>query len=148
MLHKSIRCVAVLAVLLPCLVVGAQHMPVDTGNEETLRQLNNEWIKAFDAGDMTALDRIEDDSFTVAHDGGQVTKQGQFAYVRQRGAQVVTRKIEGQQVRFYGDVALLTETDESSFAEDSAYFYSTSVWVRRGDKWKVVHLHYSKARTN
>jgi hypothetical protein len=116
-----------------------------TDDEQAISRLNEECLKAYDIGDVATLDRIEDGDFTLSGDFGVVTKQQQLDRVRQRTGktEVVTRKIDPQQFRFYDNVALVTETDRPTTADGTFAFQSTEVWVRRGDSWKMVHLHYS-----
>jgi ketosteroid isomerase-like protein len=58
-----------------------------------------------------------------------------------------TRKIENQQFRFYGDTALVTETDYASSSDGSSTNMTTTLWVRRDGVWKVVHLHFTPLDT-
>lgn len=114
-------------------------------DEREIRQLNEECLHAHDIGDAATLDRIEDSDFTISGGFGVVSKQQQLDEVRHRTRkpEVVTRKIEPQQFRFYDNVALITETDRPTTADGTFAFQSTELWVRRGDSWKLVHLHYS-----
>jgi hypothetical protein len=101
-------------------------------------------LKAYDAGDVKTLSEIEDDTFTLAGEFGQMTKQQHLDQVRRREKpQVVSRTIDNQ-FRFYGDVALLTEVDHAADAEGKADFQTTILWVRQGNTWPVTHMHYSK----
>lgn len=52
--------------------------------------------------------------------------------------------VPNERFRFYGDSARLTKVERYGEGEDFPKFESTSVWVRRGGDWKLVHLHYSK----
>jgi ketosteroid isomerase-like protein len=141
----------ILIVLLGSVVVLSGRISLSATNhateEQTIRQLNEQCLKAHDIGDVATLDRIEDADFTVSGDFGVVNKQQQLDKVRQRSNQpseVITRKIDPQQFRFYEDVALVTETDRPTTKDGTFAFQSTEVWVRRGDSWKLVHLHYSQ----
>ncbi len=80
---------------------------------QAIRQLNEQCLHAHDIGDAVTLDRIEDADFTLSGDFGVVSKQQQLDEVRHRTGtpEVVTRKIDPQQFRFYNGVALMTETD-------------------------------------
>jgi hypothetical protein len=114
-------------------------------DERIIGQLNEEYLHAHDIGDAVTLDRIEDADFTLSGDFGVVGKQQQLDEVRKRTRkpEVVTRKIEPQVFRFYDGVALVTETDRPTTKDGTFAFQSTEVWVRRGDSWKLAHLHYS-----
>src|SRR5262245_51038391 len=141
----------ILIVLLGAVVVLSGQISLSATNhaadEQTIRQLNEQCLKAHDIGDVATLDRIEDADFTVSGDFGVINKQQQLDKVRQRSdkpSEVITRKIDPQQFRFYGDVALVTETDRPTTKEGTFAFQSTEIWVRRGGSWKLVHLHYSQ----
>jgi Domain of unknown function (DUF4440) len=113
-------------------------------DERAIIQLRDALLKAYDVGDVKTLSEIEDDTFTLAGDFGQMTKQQHLDQVRRREKpQVVSRTIDNQ-FRFYGDVALLTEVDHASDAEGKADFQPTILWVRHGNTWRVAHMHYSK----
>ncbi|HTS35953.1 MAG TPA: nuclear transport factor 2 family protein [Candidatus Solibacter sp.] len=143
-----------LVVLLPLVMLCAftsayrAGVPDATGHgddERSIRQLNEQCLHAHDIGDADTLDRIEDADFTLSGDFGVVSKQQHLEKVRQRTIkrEVITRKIDPQVFRFYDGVALVTETDRPTTKDGTFAFQSTEVWVRRGDSWKLVHLHYS-----
>jgi hypothetical protein len=114
--------------------------------EQTIRQLNEECLKAHDVGDVSTLERIEDADFTISGDFGIVSKKQQLDQVRKRTSkpEVIARKIDSQQFRFYGEVALVTETDRPTTADGTFAFQSTEVWVHHNESWNLLHLHYSK----
>lgn len=113
-------------------------------DERAIIQQRDALLKAYDAGDVKTLSEIEDDSFTLAGDFGQMTKQQHLDQVRRREKpQIVSRKIDNQ-FRFYGDVTLLTEVDHATDAEGKADFQTTILWIRHGNTWLAAHMHYSK----
>jgi ketosteroid isomerase-like protein len=119
----------------------------DTVKEQTIRQLNEQMLHAYDVADLLILDRVESDDFTVSGDFGIASKQQHLDRTRERGpySVEVSRNIENQRFRFYGDVALLTEVDRASTTGGgSSRYQSTSVWIRQGETWRVAHLHYSE----
>lgn len=125
---------------------SAPPSPGRTEDEGEIRHLNEECLHAHDIGDAATLDRIEDADFTISGDFGVVSKHQQLDTVRDRPTktEVITRKIDSQEFRFYDNIALVTETDRPTTADGTFAFQSTEVWVRRGDSWKLVHLHYSR----
>jgi hypothetical protein len=126
--------------------VNSSRSTAHSGEEQAIRQLNEECLKAHDLADVPTLDRIEDADFTISGDFGIVNKQQQLDRVRTRTGkpEVVTRKIDSQQFRFYNGIALVTETDRPTTADGTFAFQSTEVWVHRNDSWKLLHLHYSR----
>jgi hypothetical protein len=53
-------------------------------DERAIIQQRDALLKAYDAGDVKTLSEIEDDTFTLAGDFGQVTKQLHLDQVRRR----------------------------------------------------------------
>ena len=110
-----------------------------TQDERAIIQQRDALLKAYDAGDVKTLSGIEDDTFTLAGDFGQMTKQQHLDQVRRREKpQVVSCTIDNQ-FRFYGSVALLTEVDHAVDAEGKADSQTTILWVRHGNTWRVTH---------
>lgn len=123
---------------------GAPGAGPRASDEQAIIKLRDALYKAYDAGDVKTLSEIEDGSFTLAADFGQVTKQQHLDQVRHREKpQIVSRTIDNQ-FWFYGDMALLTEVDHAHAADGSADYQTTILWIRRGNTWRVVHMHYSK----
>lgn len=116
------------------------------GDERSIRQLNVDVLKAYNLGDVKTLDRIEDADFTLSGEFGEVAKAKQIDSVSHRPPNTdgVNVMVENGRFRFYGDAALLTEVERYGEGKDFPRFESTSLWVRRGGDWKLVHLHFSK----
>jgi len=134
-------------------LAGAQTAPASTSHasdEQAIARLHDEWFKAFDAGDASAMDPIESDDFTVAGDFGEVPKPQHLDNVRRRQQAGKTgadshRRIDNRRFRFHGDAALVTQVDHYDPPGGTPYeFESTEVWVRSGSSWKVAHLHYTR----
>jgi hypothetical protein len=116
------------------------------GDEQAIRRLNVDVLKAYNLADVNTLDRVEDVDFTLTGDFGEVTKAQQIDDVSHQkpNATSVNVIIANGRFRFYGDSALLTEVERYGEGEDFPKYETTSLWVRRGGDWKLVHLHYSK----
>lgn len=124
---------------------GISSTVTRTADEETLRQLNEKLLTAHDHADVATLDRIEADDFTLAGDFGTISKKVHLDRLREPTykTESVNRQIAPQEIRVYGDAALITETDHATTADGTFDFQTTSVWVRAADSWRVVHMHYS-----
>lgn len=142
----------ILLVCASALFLSAQARPAteQAGDEAAIRHLNEQVLKAYNTGDFATVERIEDPDFTVATDFGQITKAQQMERARQRKdlPSTVQLTIENAQIRFFGDAALLTEIEKWGDPAQTAGFQTTSVWVKRGPDWKLVHLHYSQLGGN
>jgi ketosteroid isomerase-like protein len=115
-------------------------------DEAAIRSLNEKVLKAFNMGDVDTVNRIEDADFLLTGDFGVVTKSQQLSQMRSRkdNATAANLTTENVRFRFYGDSALLTEVEKYDDPAVPDGYETTSLWVRRGSQWKVVHLHYSK----
>jgi len=116
-----------------------------TADEQAIRQLNENALKAYNSGEVSTLDQIEDADFVLTGDFGEVSraKQIEDASHHKQKASDVRLIVANQHIRFYGDTAVLTEIERYGDGQDLPRYQSTSVWVRRGQDWKLVHLHYS-----
>ena len=116
-----------------------------TADEQAIRQLNENALKAYNSGEVSTLDQIEDADFVLTGDFGEVSraKQIEDASHHKQKASDVRLIVANQHIRFYGDTAVLTEVERYGDGQDFPRYQSTSVWVRRGQDWKLVHLHYS-----
>lgn len=126
--------------------VGQNAQPANphAGDEQAIIRPRDALLKAHDAGDVKTLDQIEDDDFTLAGDFGELSKQQHLDNDRHREkAEGVTRIIDHQHFRFYGDAALLTEIDHPQ-GDGKVDYLTTMLWVRRGGTWKITHMHFSK----
>jgi ketosteroid isomerase-like protein len=132
---------------------SAQGAPASGGHakdEQAIARLHDEWMKAFDAGDAQTLARIESEDFMVAGEFGERQRQEHLDNVRRRPPSSksdaeTTRRIDNRKFRFYGDTALITQTDHyTPPGGGPSEFESTEVWVRSGDSWKVAHLHFTR----
>jgi len=115
-------------------------------DETTIRRLNEQVLKAYNAGEFATVERIEDDGFTLSGEFGELDKAQQMEREHQRKdfSSTVQLTVENARLRFFGDTALLTEVEKWGDPAQTAGFQTTSVWVKRGADWKVVHLHYSQ----
>ncbi len=55
-----------------------------SGDEQAIRRLNQEVLKAYNLGDVKTLNRVEDADFTLTDDFGEVTKAQQIDDVSHR----------------------------------------------------------------
>jgi hypothetical protein len=80
-------------------------------DEQAIRGLNVDVLKAYNLGDVKTLDRIEDADFVLTGDFGEVTKAQQIDDVSHRkpNATSVNVIVANERFRFYGDAALLTD---------------------------------------
>ena len=115
---------------------GGKTAAVD---DSDLKSVEQQWVEAYYKGDGKTLAGFEADDFTVIANGQKETKEEQIAEVERRGPVGVPASNTEEEIRHYGDVALITGLS------GGANVRYTAVWVKQNGQWKVVHLHYSMA---
>lgn len=138
---------ALLLLLLTTSVPNFTGQNTVSPDEQTIRNLENEWYNAYSQCDADAAVRIEAGDFTVSGSFGQRTKKQQLDRIRSKECQAEQpRKPRHEQFRFYGNVALATGVRENRDSESGskADFGSqfTELWVKRNGHWKVVHAEF------
>jgi ketosteroid isomerase-like protein len=133
------RLMLALSVLfLACLTQARTGGKPVAADDSDLKSTEQQWVEAYYRGDGKTLSRIEADDFTVIANGQKPQmKAEQIAAVEARGPVGVPAPNVEEEIRHYGDVALITGLSESSNVR------FTTVWVKKNGHWNVVHLHYT-----
>ena len=122
---------------LACLAQAQTGGTSANADDSDLKSTEQQWVAAYYGGDGKTLSRIEADDFTVIANGQKPhTKAQQIAEVEGRGPVGVSQPSVEEEIRHYGDVALITGLSGGSNVR------FTAVWVKMNGSWKVVHLHY------
>ena len=130
---------ALSVLFLACVVEAQTGSKSAQADDSDLKNTEQQWVAAYYGGDGKTLYRIEADDFTVIANGQKPqTKAEQIAEVEGRGPVGVPQPSVEEEVRHYGDVALITGLS------GVANVRFTAVWVRMNGSWKVVQLHYSR----
>jgi ketosteroid isomerase-like protein len=122
-----------------------------TKAEEEVRQLERQWLDAYEQTDAAAMERIVADDFVITFPNGAMqTKPQLMAMIkapRRPGQPRMKFRTEGVQSRAYGDTVILMgrviteyERDGKPFSEQSRY---TDTYVRSKGRWQVVASHLS-----
>ena len=115
-----------------------------------LRQLSNQWAKAFTNHDVAFGQRIFADDFTyIMPDGTERNKNAFLKLFRSEtaGKTYTSVAITGFNVRVYGpEFAVVTGADQLKGADQDGKPFSvkgrfTNVWVRKKGTWQVVAGH-------
>lgn len=124
--------------------------PGQNGNvEQTIRQLDRDWVEAYTRRDTATLDRIYADDLIVTNPDGSVgnkaeelagIKSGAFAF------QSITN--EDVRVRVFGEMAVVTGRSmmKGRYKDQDisgAYRY-TDVYLKRKGRWQAVALQITR----
>jgi uncharacterized protein (TIGR02246 family) len=124
--------------------------------EDEVRQVEREWLDAYEKNDAGAMDRIVADDFTITFPNGLVqTKPDLMAGIRRprkEGQPAPKFHTEDARARSYGDTVILigkvvtvVERGGKTVREESRY---TDTYIRREGRWQVVASHLSNAPVN
>jgi ketosteroid isomerase-like protein len=129
----------------------AQNGKAKEARREKLLAARNAVYDAYLRGDVEALDKGEAKEFMVVFPDGMESKEQQIRGIRRavaarrwpQGRSQVTKEM---QIRFEANVAVLTGLQSiqgrgGNSAPDD-WNVITEVWVERGGKWMLYHLHY------
>jgi ketosteroid isomerase-like protein len=122
------------------------------GNVEAdLLKLNREWFDAYMKRDITALERIAADDYSITSITGEVmTKAQDLAKLKTYIAADAAFKLstEDAKTRVYGDTAVLTGALTNSWTDSgkemNVRVRYTNVWVKRNGRWQVVAVQFTK----
>lgn len=110
--------------------------------EETLRQ-------AMLNSDVEALDElIADDLIFTMHTGLVINKQDDLEAHRTGIQKFTGIDLDDQQIRYYGDCAVVTVkaelTGKFNGQDYSETYRFTRIWVKRQDRWQIAAGHVSQ----
>ncbi|MBA3775721.1 MAG: nuclear transport factor 2 family protein [Betaproteobacteria bacterium] len=112
---------------------------------ETLRQLNNDYIRSVQAGDKHRFEDILADDFLASNPDGTLVDKKSF--LEQTGRPVTISNLEAHDVRIriMGDVAIIHARTSYKTAEGrSASGRYTDIWARRQGRWLAIAAHVTR----
>jgi ketosteroid isomerase-like protein len=115
---------------------GAKPMSSD---ENTVRHLNEEYIRSFMESDVEWYRQHLAEDFQVIESDGAELDKAAFLIQTAKGPDVAAYKLQKVSVRFYGEVALVRATGIFTRKDGSnGTSRYTDIYVRSGKDWKVV----------
>jgi ketosteroid isomerase-like protein len=121
---------------LTCLAQAQTAGKSPAADDSDLKNAEQQWVEAYYRGDGKTLSQFEADEFTVIANGQKQTKAQQIAEAEGRGPVGVPQPNVEEDIRHYGDVAVITGLSGGSNVR------FTAVWIKMNGSWKVIHLHY------
>jgi ketosteroid isomerase-like protein len=114
-----------------------------TGDAETVKQLERDWSDAQKAGDADKLGQIlADDWMGLGYDGAKSTKKQLLADVKSGTSKLTSFDMGPMDVKIIGTVAIVqgsdTEKSSSKGKDTSGKWVWMDVFVKQGGKWQAV----------
>lgn len=120
------------------------HEPSRIQTEQTLRQMNDEWVKALVRKDSATLDRIMADDFFFAYPMEGDDKEQFIDDVVSGDVRVEFLTRENVGVRIWGSTAILTGKDSAKWyykgRDFSGHYKIINVYSLREDRWQLVSV--------
>lgn len=123
-------------------------MPTDTAMKsdlETLRELNEDYIRSVQNSDVQRFDEILADDFQCSNPDG--TQIGRAAFLTQTARPVTISNIQTHDVdvRLMGDFAIIHARTTFTLPDGSPRTGRyTDVWARRDGRWQAVSAHVTR----
>jgi ketosteroid isomerase-like protein len=138
-------CVALLALATP-LLAGAADRKADAAE---LTRLSNNWDKVIVAKDEKAVAGNMAEDFRIIDGHGNVENKAQFvAGIMDPKLTIDPYTVEDFEIRFYGDVALLSGRTLMTGRYDGEKFTSNyryiDIYVKRAGAWKIVSVQITR----
>lgn len=116
-----------------------------------VRAVHEARVQALVNGDLETLDRcVADDlAFTTPH-GTVLTKSLVFESIRNGQMKVVAMEVDDLKVCEYGGTAILTYRAATTYTDNGVVVdgtvRSTTIYLKRDERWKLVAAHQSLIR--
>jgi ketosteroid isomerase-like protein len=107
---------------------------------DSVREAWSGWTQGAVKQDKAALERFMADDLQYAHSGGNVeTKQKYIASVTTGPARYESLTLSDEQIRFYGNVAVLTgHTDVKMVNRDPFRVRTLQVYTKKDGQWQMA----------
>ena len=140
--------------MIPVLSLAARQMRDSKAGkndnvEQTIRQLDREWIKAYSRRDTAVLDRIYADDLIVTNPDGSVgNKTEEIAGIKSGTFTFESITNEDVRVRVFGDMAVVTGRSKMKGRykdqDISGGYRYTDVYIKRQGRWQAVALQITR----
>lgn len=129
--------------LISLLLLCSWSMSAQSGDVQSLKQSLSELIDAMLAQDTDKLDEITADDLHWGHTGGKLDlKAGYLDMMSSKTFKYVKFEPKDQNIRFYGDVAILRcDVAGAVFYNGDTEDFTlnmVTVWHKKDDKWLLV----------
>ncbi len=123
-----------------------EPVPASPDGEQKVRNLEREWLDAYEQRDAAAMERILADDFTITHGDGQTQSKRQVLEslkAREKGALPASKfATEAVQARVDGDTVVLTgrlvQKSERGGQAMTMQFSYTDTYTQRNGRWQVI----------
>lgn len=139
---RPLRALLALAMLAAFSVRAAE--PADT-DEPAIRRMNDDYVRAYLAGDAAKFRSMLADDFTAVLASGLVVDRAEFLRLAAERPDVREFRLRDVTIRGYGDAAVVGALATYRRADGTPVRTRyTSVFVRRGGRWAIVSVQWTR----
>jgi len=129
-------------ILVLAVVAAATTLALGQGVEQSLMQMEREWVEAAQKKDSDTLNRILADDWVGQGPTGITTKAQALSELKSGDSTLESITLGDMKVRVFGDAAVVAGSDDekSSFKgkDTSGHYTWTDVFVKRHGKWQAA----------
>lgn len=142
-MRASVFVIALASALSLCGCLTSQN--ISPGTATQLREQADAWDRAIVRKDLTAISQNMADSFRHIDSEGHLSNKTQFlSGITSDKLVIQPYEPEDVEIRFYGDVALMTGTTKLQGAYDGkpfkAHYRYTDTYFREAGTWRIVSV--------
>ncbi len=120
-------------------------MATTANDVDALRELNAEYIRSVQQGDVARFRDILADDFSASLGDGTLVDKAAFLEVTGRPVTIKNLEAHDVQVRVLGDVAVIHGRTTYQTADGrAATGRYTDVWTRRNGRWQAIAAHVTR----
>ena len=113
---------------------------------DTLLELNGDYIRSVQSGDVRRFDEILAPDFLCTNPDGSLVDRAGFLEQTARPVQIKDLEVHDVNVRVMGDVAIIhARTSYRRPDGEAGRGRYTDVWARRDGRWLAVAAHVARA---
>ena len=117
----------------------ANETETSKSDQDTLEQLNKEYIEAYMSANVKWYEKHLADDFVCIESDGSLLNKAEFLSKTAIGPDVADYKLQKVNVRIYGTVALVQATGLFTRKDESmGVSRYTDVYAQMGEEWKAV----------
>ncbi|MDQ6904432.1 MAG: nuclear transport factor 2 family protein [Bacteroidota bacterium] len=146
---KKLSMIVMMAIGLSSVAFTQTNNNKKTGDEQAVRQVINELLKALQTSNTAELNRIYASDFTFVNvDGVLTTKAQRIAALKTGKIKYKSLSLQNVKIRIYGDAAVANFSGEAKFASGNenldGQFMTTSTFVKTNGRWEEVAAQSAK----
>ena len=143
---------SILALTVAALTIGSPPQPPPAAADRDVLAVEKQWNDARAHADVSALDRILVDDWTVTHANGTTDSKARYLADLKSGARTFTGAVSEDDVavRVYGDTTVVSGSSHSTVQYNGqtqgGALRFTRVYIKRGGSWKMIVSHATARR--